>query len=306
MKWVLILITAIYYNCNAQSVSVSFDDPMVSETPVFTWQKRNQEILTALAKHNITSTLFVCGHRVNNVNGKALVASWNKAGHEIANHSWSHKYYNSSKWSFDFLKGDFLRCDSLIKNYSNYTKRFRFPYLKEGETQEKRDSMRVFMKETGYTNGYVSIDASDWYFDARLIDTLKKNPLADITPFREAYIAHIVDRCNYYDSLSTALTGRQVHHVLLLHHNLLNALFLDALLRELEKQKWQLENTKQAYTDAIYTKMPNIVPAGESIIWSLAKESDRFEKVLRYPAEDGEYEKKQLNAYLKQETQRKK
>jgi hypothetical protein len=37
--------------------------------------------------------------------------------------------------------------------------------------------------------------------------------------------------------------------------------------------------------------MPDIVPTGESIAWALAKESKCCDSLLRYPAEDGPYEK---------------
>ena len=46
-----------------------------------------------------------------------------------------------------------------------------------------------------------------------------------------------------------------------------------------------------AYEDPIYSNFPTNVPAGESLIWALAKQSGKFEGTLRYPAEDGEYEK---------------
>jgi peptidoglycan-N-acetylglucosamine deacetylase len=42
----------------------------------------------------------------------------------------------------------------------------RFPYLKEGETKEKRDGMRTWMVKNGYTSAPVSIDTSDWYFNS--------------------------------------------------------------------------------------------------------------------------------------------
>jgi hypothetical protein len=38
-----------------------------------------------------------------------------------------------------------------------------------------------------------------------------------------------------------------------------------------------------------------IVPAGESLIWALAKESGRFQDRLRYPGEDGVYEEPKMN-----------
>jgi hypothetical protein len=41
--------------------------------------------------------------------------------------------------------------------------------------------------------------------------------------------------------------------------------------------------------------MPKIVPAGESLIWALAKETGKFDKVLRYPGEDSEYENAKMD-----------
>ncbi len=55
-------------------------------------------------------------------------------------------------------------------------------------------------------------------------------------------------------------------------------------------QSMTLANTNKAYAE-IYNEVPSTIPAGESLIWALAKQSGKFEKVLRYPAEDGEYEK---------------
>lgn len=36
-------------------------------------------------------------------------------------------------------------------------------------------------------------------------------------------------------------------------------------------------------------------PAGESLIWALVKQSGKFDDVLRYPAEEGEYEKEKMD-----------
>ena len=33
-----------------------------------------------------------------------------------------------------------------------------------------------------------------------------------------------------------------------------------------------------------------MLPAGQSLVWSLAKADGSFEKLLRYPGEDGDYE----------------
>jgi peptidoglycan-N-acetylglucosamine deacetylase len=44
-------------------------------------------------------------------------------------------------------------------------------------------------------------------------------------------------------------------------------------------------------SDRVFDRQPNNVPAGESLIWALAKETGRFEDRLRYPGENDTYEK---------------
>ena len=61
------------------------------------------------------------------------LTDWSQQGHFIANHTYSHKSYNSPETTYSFFPHDFLKNDSLINGYANYTKLFRFPYIKEGE-----------------------------------------------------------------------------------------------------------------------------------------------------------------------------
>ena len=102
--------------------------------------------------------------------------------------------------------------------------------MKEGNTKEKVDAFREFLKSQDYRNGYVTIDASDWYIDSRLIKRLRENPLADLSDFREFYLNHIWERAQFYEKLSFEINGRHIKHTLLLHHNLAAALFLDDLI----------------------------------------------------------------------------
>ena len=141
----------------------------------------------------------------------------------------------------------------------------------------------------------MTIDASDWYIDQRLRERLKKDPNADLTPYKEYYLKHIWERAQYYDHLAKKATGKQIKHTLLVHHNLLNALFLDDLMRMFVLKKWKLISAADAFKDPIFNLKPNILPAGESIVWAVAKETGRFEDTLRYPAEDGQYEKEEMD-----------
>jgi len=280
------------------NVAFTFDDPHTKETPMLSWQERNKAILQTLDKNQLQATLFVCGHRVNDANGHQLISEWNDKKHAIANHSFDHRYYHSNKFSYEDFKKDFLKNDSLISGFTNYTKLFRFPYLKEGNTFDKRNSARALMKHYYYKPGYVSIDASDWYVDKLLTDTLIENPSADIKVYKELYINHILERANFYDSLATLLTGRKIKHILLLHHNLTSALFLNDLILAFKNKNWKTISSSDAWEDAIYNEFPDIVPAGESIIWALAKSSAEYETMLRYPGEDSAYEEVKFKEFI--------
>jgi peptidoglycan-N-acetylglucosamine deacetylase len=150
------------------------------------------------------------------------------------------------------------------------------------------------MKSIGYKPAPVSVDASDWYYNSRLLSRLKDNPAFNIEPFRKAYLNHIWNRACYYDSLSRQVLGRSVKHILLLHHNTINAMFLGDIIRMFQEKGWKVIDAETAFSDPVYKMEPRILPAGQSIIWGLAKEKKI--KGLRYPGEDDIYEKPILDA----------
>jgi peptidoglycan-N-acetylglucosamine deacetylase len=83
---------------------------------------------------------------------------------------------------------------------------------------------------------------------------------------------------------------------LLLHHSGLNALFLGDLIAMFRRNGWRPVDAEYAYKDPIYDRQPKILPAGESLVWALAKETGMFEKELRYPGEDDLYENPRMDA----------
>jgi hypothetical protein len=125
--------------------------------------------------------------------------------------------------------------------------------------------------------------------DPAIAARLKRDPHASTDPYKEAYLRHLFDRAQYYDGLSRTVLGRSVAHVLLLHHNLINALYLRDVIRMFEHKGWTVIDAQDAFSDPVYFMRPDIIPAGESILWALAKEKGI--PGLRYPGEDEMYEK---------------
>jgi peptidoglycan/xylan/chitin deacetylase (PgdA/CDA1 family) len=278
------------------SISFTFDDGITTDMPGYPFEIWNAMLLQHLAKEQVKAVFFVTGRNKTDEKGRFLLESWNAAGHRIANHTFSHPSYHSEKISFEDFRQEFLKTDTIIRPYSRYLKMFRFPYLKEGNTEQKINRFRALLQEQGYRNGSVTIDASDWAIDSRLRKKLTADPKADLEPFRQFYLEHLYDRAMFYENLAQQLTGRHIHHTILLHHNLAAALFLDDLITMFRAKGWNIVAADQAFEDEIFKSMPTRIPAGESLIWALAKQSGKYESILRYPAEDEQYEKPRMDA----------
>jgi peptidoglycan/xylan/chitin deacetylase (PgdA/CDA1 family) len=291
---------SIYFSCllcggaqaEATEVAITMDDFNTTQSILFTPNERNERVLKALAKHgHLKVGLFVKADNVANDSGKALLSRWGSDGHMISNHTYSHKNFNDPKVSYSTFSNDFVKADLLLQTFKGFQKFFRYPYLHEGETIDKREAMRTLLSQKGYRNGYVTIDTSDWYISSRLEKRILESPKADLSGFRDYYLRHIWDRAQFYNKLAKKVLGHEVKHTLLVHFNVLNALFLDDLLKMFEERGWKLIDAVEAYKDPLGSKNPNTLPAGQSLIWAMAKETGRFDSILRYPGEDGEYEK---------------
>lgn len=280
-------------NMDKPHISFSFDDGSTKDRLHYENSEWNSMIRQQLKDNNIQAVWFVAGKGMDNKKGKQLLQKWDEDGHIIANHTYNHFNYNDSSMTCERFGKDIQKCDSLISGYQNFEKIFRFPYLKGGNTEIKRDCLNLFLKENEYKQGWVTIDASDWYVNMRLMQRLKQDADANISPYREYYVNHIFERAQYYNRLSTQINNRQIKHTVLLHFNLTSALFLHDLIEKFKNEGWVIEDYSVAFADPIYLKKFDALPAEQSLIWMQAMQKDGFD--LRYPGEDSKYEKEKMD-----------
>lgn len=257
----------------AQSVAFTFDDgPRLAATPRLSPAERNGALLAALAKHRVKAALFVTlNNGANEPAGLAFARAWGEAGHALGNHTVTHLDLNAKDTTLKQYEDEVLACDRVIRPLPGFKPWFRFTFLREGDTPEKRDGIRAFLKAQGYLNAYVSLDTSDWRLDAALVSVLSQHPDADLKPFRAAYLAHLRQRAEAYRDLSRRLFGRDVPQVLLLHHNLINALFLDDALQQFKDLGWTFTTPEAAYQDFVYSLVPQRPSPGQSLLISAAR-----------------------------------
>ena len=270
-------------------VAITIDDFNIADGALLDGAARHRAVLDALDGAGIKAAGLVAGKYVDNPTGAAHLAAWAEAGHLIGNHTWGHAYYGGANPGD--LGADIDRCAPLIAPYATTRPLFRFPFLAEGRTAETRDRMRAVLADRGLSNAHVTIDASDWYVDQRLRERLEKDPGADVTPYGDFLVRHLLDRAAFYDGLARDVLGRSPPHTLLIHHTLATALFLPKVLAGFKAAGWTLIDAETAFADPVFQSRPDIAPAANSLIWQLAKADGRFEARLRSPGEDGPYEK---------------
>jgi hypothetical protein len=207
----------------------------------------------------------------------------------------THPDLNAAATTLAGYQAEILACDAVIRALPGYRAWFRFTFLREGNTPEKRDGMRTFLAEKGYRNAYVSLDTSDWRLDQRLREILAKDPKADLDPLRKVYLSHLRQRAEVYRALALRLFGRDVPQVLLLHHNLLNALFLADALELFKGMGWKVIAPEEAFADPVYSFQPDRQVPGQSLLLSIARSLGV--KPSEYPRilDDGDYEIAELD-----------
>ena len=292
LRYLLLLVLALPCLLHAQTISFTFDDGLDPRKEPEA-ARFNGEMLAALQHHRVEAMLFPAGRNIDSDAGMALVNDWSRAGHAVGNHSFSHRSLGSSRMTLAEFTEDVLVADRMLRGLARWTPMLRFPYLKEGDTAEKRDGLRDWLRRHNYRPAPVSIDTSDWYYNQRYVALLKAGRNADVPKLRQAYLDHLRQRSLYYEGLAQSLLARSPAHVMLLHTNAINAAFAGDVIEMFRTMGWRVVSPAAAFADALVPRTccgsRGALPAGESILWALA--SDAGIKGLRYPAEDGEYEK---------------
>ena len=255
----------------AQSLALSFDDGFNphDSTQAAAW---NAEILRALADGHVQAILYPAGRNVDSPEGLALVKDWGLAGHAIGNHTYNHRSLGAREMTLPLFIADVERNQALLAALPGWTSRLRFPYLKEGDTAAKRDGMRAWLAAHAYGSGAVSIDASDWYYDERYGHGWGGIPVPShgrsVRPTSPTYGT----ARSTTTGLSQRLLGAARNMCLLLHTRRINAEFLPDIIAMFRARGWTIISPAEAYTDPLYARQPTTLPAGESILWSLAKQ----------------------------------
>ena len=260
-------------------MAITMDDFSLSFAERLSPAERDKAILAAFEQYGIRAAGFVTGQNTDNEFGREVIARWQRSGHLIGNHCWSHPH--ASALTPGAFCEDIVRNDAYLSDYRAYKRNFRFPFLDEGATPEDRDAIRGWLAENGYRNAAVTIDSQDWSITERLEARLREDPYADVSAFGAFYTQHVVDLAEHYHFVALAMGLEFVPHTLLVHHNVLNGLFLRDVLAGLAAAGWSFLPAARALAHPFFDAAPVPLNGGRSLLDVLAQE--RGATVPTYP-----------------------
>jgi peptidoglycan/xylan/chitin deacetylase (PgdA/CDA1 family) len=231
--------------------------------------------LDAFRRHGVNSAYgFVNGKKVaDDPTSEGILRRWRAAGHPLGNHTYSHVSLNAldlSEYLPDVEKGEAI-LEKLVPDRQSW-KVFRYPFLYEGDTLDKRDGVRRYLHDHGYLVAPVTIDADDWAYNPPFSRCAAQKDAASLATLRRGFLEAHVEELRRMRELSQALVQRRVPQILLLHIGAADADAIDDLLTLYEKEGARWIDLGAALADPFYA-LDSGAPAryGAALPYRLAK-----------------------------------
>lgn len=289
---VTLLITCWVNFSQAKELAITFDDSPRHATGYFDGKTRALKLIEQLKQNDVPQVAFFSVSSRLDDKGIDRLNLYANAGHIIANHTHSHPDFN--QLTLAEYRENFLKADKALSTFNNYKKWFRFPYLREGNTQQKRDGMRKLLADKGYLNAYITLNNYDWYMENLFQQAIKQGKDVDLERMSRFYVQQLIESIEYYDQLAIKHLGYSPKHVLLLHEMDISALFIGDLVKELREQGWKIISVEDAYTDKIaHYQTENIFKFNPGRVGEIAKDNGQT-KMLWHHSLDEKHLKQQF------------
>ncbi len=255
------------------------------------------KILSVLKKHKVPEVYgFInAGRTDDNKEALLIFKMWRSVGYPLGNHTFNHMglYKNTVE---DFTKNISFN-ESALKELNGDTdwKYFRYPYLQEGDTLEKRNTVRKYLKDHKYQIAQVTVDFEDWSWNNPYARCKAKNDNTSIAWLQKTYLKNAEDMLDRAELSTKALFKKSIPHILLLHIGAFDAEMIDQLITIYKKKGVEFIPLSEAVKDDIYSIDPAFpAPWGSELQYQVMKSRNLTLKDLGL-TKYTEYPEEQLN-----------
>lgn len=270
MKALLVFLFFISSVCGKE-ISISFDDAPNRDGAIFTGAERTKKTIESLKKAGVKRAAFYINPaKILTGTEKERLKNYARNGHLLGNHTFDHPHIH--KVGPEKYIESIEKAHQVLKEYKGFKPWFRYTYLGRGRTIKTRDLVYSYLENNQYKDAYVTIDNFDWYMDLLLSKAIKEKKKINYKNLKKAYIEALYDSVLFYDHLAINLLGKSPKHVILLHENDLNALFVGDFILFLKKKGWKVITPEEAYREKVLSYKPQTTHNGDGRIAAIAKE----------------------------------
>jgi peptidoglycan/xylan/chitin deacetylase (PgdA/CDA1 family) len=246
----------------AQEVALTFDDLPAHSTlpPNLSRVDIAKIIISDLQSAHAPKTYrFVNAGKLENVPADIdVLKMWRAAGFPLGSHTYSHMSLTAN--SAEAFEEDIRKNEPVLESLmaGDDWHWFRYPFLWEGDTFEKRRAIRAYLTANGYRVAQVTLDFEDYAWNDPYARCVVKNDAAAIERLKALYISTAVEYIRLGQTMAKLIYGRDIKHVLLLHLGGFETVMLPQLLTYLHSRGFSLVTLEEAETDSAYQSDPNV------------------------------------------------
>jgi lysophospholipase L1-like esterase len=242
----------------APKIAITFDD-LPAHGPLPPGETRMQvitKIIAALREANLPPTYgFVNAVALKQEpKNAAVLQAWRSGGNPLGNHGWSHM--NLNQHSLEEFEQDVIQDEpaltTLMKDRDDDWHWFRYPFLAEGDTPEKRAAFRDFLRSRDYKIAAVTMSFGDYLWNDPYARCRTKGDSGAIAMLETSYLTAADEAVEYYRSVSHARYGRDIPYVLLMHVGAFDAEMLPRLLKLYRSKGFLFVTLPEAERDEFY------------------------------------------------------
>jgi peptidoglycan/xylan/chitin deacetylase (PgdA/CDA1 family) len=247
--------------CAAQKVAITFDDlPLNGDLPpgVTRVQIARDTIAVLEKAHMPPAYGFINAKKLEgNADAAEALRIW-AAAEPFGTHTYSHLDLNQNPAeAFEREIDENEPVLELLAKPGQDWHWLRYPFLREGDTVEKRRAVRSYLNEHHYRIAQVTLDWEDYLWNSAYARCETKKDEKSIAWLRSSYLNIAASYLDLGRDMAKLVYGHDINHVLLLHLGAFSSTILPDLFALMKQKGFKPVTLEESQSDPVYEGDPD-------------------------------------------------
>ena len=248
--------------CAAQKVAITFDDlPLNGDLPPGVTQVQIAREAIALLKGRQAPPAygFINAKKLEGDGDAAQALRVWAAAEPFGNHTYAHIDLNENP--AEAFERDIDQNEPALELLAGKDSNWhwlRYPFLREGDTVEKRRAVRAYLQAQGYRVAQVTLDWEDYLWNSAYARCAAKNDAQSIGWLKSSYLSIESSYLDLGKDLARQVCGHDINHVLVLHLGAFSSTILPDALDLMQKKGFTFVTLEEAESDPVYRGDPDV------------------------------------------------